>query len=80
MPPHETDHDILIELRADLRNMSRELKEVKILVENEYVGRDKFNALVARHDRLEKIVYSIVSIPLVGFISALSYLVWSKGQ
>ena len=59
-------------IQKDLTDVKRDLREVKTTLQHEYVPRELFEIRVGR---VEKLVYGMVSLILVGFLTAVITLV-----
>ena len=71
-----SDHDLLTEIHGRVSRMETDLGTLTTSLSGRFASKDSFEGLRKDHDRLEKIVYGIISIPLVGFLMGLVYLVY----
>jgi hypothetical protein len=75
-----SDHDLLIDIRGKVSRLETDLAAMSTALAGKFVTKEAFEGLQHEHEKLEKIVYGIVSIPLVGFLMGLVYLVWSAAR
>ena len=78
----QTDHDLLIELKSEVRALRDELKKVtdsySKLVEDHETRIRSLEKQVDDYAIIKKLVYGAVGVVLLSFMGALTYLVINK--